>query len=318
MSDVKSVKRARATKFEDLPIRNDSGLLEEEDEFNAQEEKNSPLQDDAIKSYLKQISLIPLLKHEEEISLARKAREGDEEAKKELVRRNLRLVVSIAKRYVNQGLSFLDLVQEGNLGLMKAVDKFNVDLGYKFSTYATWWVRQGITRALSDKSRIIRLPVHMVENINKIRKAEKKLIYAIGREPKQEELAQFLDIDIQDIQNTVNLMKVPVSTEQPIGSGEEGKLEDLLEDKSLENPNDELVNKNLQYEISDSLLFLNPKEKKVVELRFGLDDGSKKTLKQVGESLGISYPRARQIFASAIKKLRQPEVSSKLKSYMYN
>ncbi|MBI2996345.1 MAG: sigma-70 family RNA polymerase sigma factor [Candidatus Melainabacteria bacterium] len=284
-----------------------------EREATVQEDK------DSIKFYLKKLSSIQLLTHKEEIELATKVKQGDIEAKKELARRNLRLVVSIAKRYINQGLSFLDLVQEGNLGLMKTVEKFDVDRGYKFSTYATWWIKQSITRALSDKSRIIRIPVHVVETINKLKKSIRDLSQALGREPKQNELAKLLDTDAKDIQNITNSMQALISTDAPIGkNNDEADLQELLEDKLYIEPEDALINEDLKGNIEDSLLLLNPKEKKVVELRFGLNDGFKKTLKEVSQKMGVSYPCARQLLASALKKLRNPEVSNKLKEYLYN
>ncbi len=282
------------------------------------ETKSSYADDDSIKFYLKQLTSIPLLTHKEEISLAKKAKIGDLNAKHELVKRNLRLVVSIAKKYLNQGMSFLDLVQDGNIGLIKAVEKFDIDKGFKFSTYATWWVRQGITRGLSDKSRTIRLPVHMVGNINKMKKAVRELSQAIGRQPKQTELAELMNTDVKHIQDILGSMKTLVSTDAPIRANEEGELQDLIEDKFSIELQDSLTNEDLKFEIADILLYLNPKEKNVVELSFGLNDGSKRTLKQVGEDLGISYSRARQLLASALKKLRRQEISSRLKTYLYN
>ena len=318
MSNVELVNEPNNFEALTLQERNLSNEYSDEDLGITEETNLLKQDDDAIKFYLKKLSSIPLLKHDEEIKLAKKAKQGNSDAKKELVERNLRLVVSVAKKYLNRGLSFLDLIQEGNLGLLKTVEKFDVDRGFKFSTYATWWIRQGITRALSDKSRTIRLPVHIVDNIHKIKKAAKELIFAIGREPKEEELAQYLDMDIENIQSTIGSMKFPISTNQPIGDGDSGKLEELIEDKTQEGPVDTLINSDLRFQVHDSLLLLNPKEKKVVELRFGLDNGSKKTLKQVSKHLDMSYPRARQLFSSAIKKLRQPEISTKLKPYLYN
>ena len=283
------------------------------------DESKSTLQDtDSIKLYLKQLSSIPLLTQEEEIILAKKVQTGDINAKKELVKRNLRLVVSIAKRYINRGLSFLDLIQEGNLGLIKGAEKFDPKRGFKFSTYATWWVRQAITRALSDKSRTIRIPVHMIESMNKFKKAIRDLTLAIGRQPKEEEIANLLNIDVEQIQNIINSMQLPVSIDSPISDSDNGDLKEVIENKFTEEPCDYIANEDLRYEIEDSLLLLNPKEKTVVELRYGLQDGEKRTLKEVGEFLGIPYTRARQLQASALKKLRDPEVSNKLKIYYYN
>lgn len=273
---------------------------------------------DAIKQYLKKLSTISLLTHEEEVKLAKKAKNGNLKAKNELARRNLRLVVSIAKKYINRGLSFLDLVQEGNLGLMKGVEKFDVNRGFKFSTYATWWIRQAITRALSDKSRTIRLPVHMVENINKLKKATRELTQAIGRQPKEEELAYVMNTDVKHIQNIIHSMRLPISTDTPIGINEEGELQELIEDKFSTPPQENLTKEELRANLDDILISLNQKEKNVVLLKYGLNDGEKRTLKEVGEELGITHERARQLQASALKKLRSPEISERLKGYLYN
>lgn len=273
---------------------------------------------DSIKLYLKKLTSIPLLTHEEEIKLAKKVKDGDKKAKNELVRRNLRLVVSIAKKYINQSLPFLDLIQEGNLGLIKATEKFDHSRGFKFSTYATWWIRQAITRALSDKSRTIRLPVHIVENMNKLKKAVRVFTQAIGRQPKEEELAEILNTNTKQIKNIFNSYQLPISIDSPVGTNEEGELQELIEDKYSFEPQELLSSEDLRGEIEDTLLLLNPKEKSVVELRYGLQDGQKKTLKEVGDELGISHGRARQLQASAFKKLRNPEISSRLKGYLYN
>ncbi len=274
--------------------------------------------DDSIKYYLKQLTNISLLKHEEEIELAKKIKNGDLNAKQTLVKRNLRLVVSIAKKYVNQGLTFLDLVQEGNLGLIKASEKFDPERGFKFSTYATWWIRQGITRALSDKSRTIRIPVHIIETINKVKKATKDLTQLIGRKPNDEEIALLLNTDTQHVQDVLNSIQIPISTDTPIGNNEDGELHEIIEDNSILENIQVLLNKELKLDIQDSLVRLNPKEKSVVELHYGLNDGEKRTLKEVGDELGITYTRARQLQASALKKLRSPEVANKLKEYLYN
>lgn len=296
-------------------------LLEEESlEEESREEKklSNKEEDDSIKFYLSKLNSVPLLTHEEEIKLAKKVKRGDKKAKAELIKRNLRLVVSIAKKYLNRGLSFLDLIQEGNLGLIRAAEKFDVDRGFKFSTYATWWIRQGITRALSDKSRTIRIPVHMVETMNKLKKAIKDLSQAIGRQPKQEEIAQVLNTDIEHIQHVISSMQLPVSSDTPIGANEDGELTELIEDRFVVEPQEHLTNEDLKFGIEDSLLLLNPKEKNVVILRYGLKDGTKRTLKEVGKCLGITYARARQLQASALKKLRNPEISGRLKNYFYN
>lgn len=283
-----------------------------------QEEEKPEIEDDAIKFYLSKLNSIHLLTHEEEVKLAKKVKRGDLNAKKELVKRNLRLVVSIAKRYVNRGLSFMDLIQEGNLGLIKAAEKFDVERGYKFSTYATWWIRQAITRALSDKSRTIRIPVHMIETMSKLKKAVKDLSVAMGRQPKEEEIAKVLNTDVKHIQHVIKSMQLPVSTDMPIGTNEEGELTELIEDKITIEPEDQLTADELKDGLEDSLILLNSKEKNVVELRFGLKDGEKRTLKEVGRELGIPYGRARQLQASALKKLRSPEITKKLEGFLYN
>lgn len=273
---------------------------------------------DSIKLYLKQLTSIPLLTREEEIKLAKKVKRGNLNAKKELVRRNLRLVVSIAKKYVNRGLPFLDLIQEGNVGLIRGAEKFDPSRGFKFSTYATWWIRQGITRALSDKSRTIRVPVHMFESMNKLKKAVRKISQAIGREPKEEELAQYLNTDVESVQNIINSLRYTISTDTPIGTNEGSELQEIIENKLATEPQEYVTNEDLRYQIEDSLLQLNQKEKNVIELRYGLNDGSTRTLKEVGNELGIPYTRARQLQASALKKLRNSEVSERLKNYLYN
>ena len=280
--------------------------------------KNEQVKDDSIAKYLKSLTTIPLLTHEEELKLARKIKKGDLKAKQELTRRNLRLVVSVAKKYIGRGYPFLDLIQEGNLGLIKATEKFDPKRGFKFSTYATWWIRQAITRAIADKSRVIRIPVHMVENISKLKKSISSLNQALGREPREEEVANLLDMKVDDIQYVIDLMQYPISSDAPIGGDEESTISEIIEDKSVIQPEEELTNSDLTYEINDTLENLNKNEKKVVMLRYGLEDGAKKTLKEVGKELGITHERARQLQASALKKLRNIDVIGKLEPYMYN
>lgn len=317
---INFTKSKKITGFESNPFCDiDISLTEDfESSDNENKAKLYTEDNDSIKLYLKQLSSIPLLSREEEITLAKKVKKGDLEAKKELVRRNLRLVVSIAKRYMNRGLSFLDLIQEGNLGLIKGAEKFDPNRGFKFSTYATWWVRQGITRALADKSRTIRVPVHVIEYVSKLKKAVRTLSQAIGREPKEEELAQYLNTDVEELQNIINATKIPLSTDSPIGIDETFELQEVIEDKITTNADDDVVSKDLRYKIEDSLTLLNKKEKDVIELRYGLSDGAKRTLREVGRHLGISYGKARQLQASALKKLRCKEIASGLSPYLYN
>lgn len=315
-------KRSKLTSetFHDNPYLdiNLNGDLQEEAQDQESTHKTYNEDNDSIKLYLKQLTLIPLLTQQEEIKLAKKVKRGNIDAKKELVKRNLRLVVSIAKKYLNRGLSFLDLVQEGNLGLIRGAEKFDPNKGFKFSTYATWWIRQAITRALSDKSRTIRVPVHALESMNKLKKATRILSQAIGREPKEEEIAKYLDTDIEDIQKLTNLTLPPISAANPISTNDDTLLQEIIEDKYSIQPQEELTTEDLKTAIEDSLFALTQKEKNVVELRYGLNDGAKKTLKEVGKCLGITYGRARQLQASALKKLRNPETINRLQPYTYN
>lgn len=280
--------------------------------------KSEPTNDDSIARYLKNLNSISLLSREEELKLARKVQKGDLKAKQELVRRNLRLVVSVAKKYIGRGYPFLDLIQEGNLGLIKAAEKFDPKRGFKFSTYATWWIRQAITRAIADKSRVIRIPIHMVENISKVKKSISSLSQALNREPKEEEVADLLGAELNDIQYVINLMQYPVSSDAPISTDEESTISEIIEDDSISQPEDSLVSDDLMDEIDDTLGNLNQIEKKVVRLHYGLEDGFKKTLKEVSKELGITHERARQLQASALRKLRVPDTINKLEPYLYN
>ena len=289
----------------DIDIAN---ILEEDKSKNC-------ITDDLVRMYLREIGKVSILNQAKEIQLAKKAQEGNLKAKQELVRHNLRLVVSIAKRYLNRGMSFLDLIQEGNMGLMKAVDKFNPDMGFKFSTYATWWIRQGITRSLSDKSRTIRLPVHMVELINKIKKASKKLFNKSGNNPSDEEIARELKINIQKIKDAIQVMDIPVSLHSPVNGEEEGDLEDFITDDDHVSPEVSTDGKLLGIDITRALKCLTLKEAAVIRLRFGLDRGQERTLEEVGKILGVTRERVRQLESRALKKLRQPGKCENLKEY---
>ncbi len=277
----------------------------------------SPLSDDSVKMYLREIGRVPLLNAKQEIELARRIKEGDIQAKRTLVRHNLRLVVSIAKKYINRGLPFLDLIQEGNLGLIRAAEKFDPERGYKFSTYATWWVRQGITRSLSDKSRTIRVPVHMVETINKFKKVARKLGQELNRRPTEEELSEVMEVSTVKIKEIVAAMRTPVSLESPINNEDDGKLEDFIADPNMNvKPEVAATEQLLGDDILKVLDTLTPKEKAVVQLRFGIDSGQERTLEEVGRMLRITRERVRQLEFRALKKLRHPERAAKLKDYL--
>lgn len=280
-------------------------------------ESISPLSDDSVKIYLREIGRVPLLNAKQEIELARKIKEGDYEAKRKLVRHNLRLVVSIAKKYINRGLPFLDLIQEGNLGLIRAAEKFDPERGYKFSTYATWWVRQGITRSLSDKSRTIRVPVHMVETINKFKKIARKLGQELNRRPTEEELSEVMEVPTSKIKEIVAAMRTPVSLESPINNEDDGKLEDFIADPNHSvKPESAATEQLLADDILRVLDTLTQKEKAVIQLRFGIDSGQERTLEEVGRLLRITRERVRQLEFRALKKLRHPERAVKLKDYL--
>lgn len=272
--------------------------------------------DDPVRMYLKEIGKIPLLNSEEEIELAKRIEHGDEEAKKRLAEANLRLVVSIAKRYVGRGMHFLDLIQEGNVGLIKAVDKFEYQKGYKFSTYATWWIRQAITRAIADQARTIRIPVHMVETINRIVRTSREMIQKLGREPLPEELAKELNMDVDQVQKALKISQEPVSLETPVGEEDDSHLGDFIQDDNIPVPAEAASYMMLKEQLSEVLLTLNEREQKVLKLRFGLDDGRSRTLEEVGKEFDVTRERIRQIEAKAIRKLRHPSRSKKLKDYL--
>ena len=271
---------------------------------------------DPVRMYLKEIGKISLLSLDEELELSKKIEEGDEEAKKRLAESNLRLVVSIAKRYVGRNLSFLDLIQEGNIGLMKAVDKFDSSKGYKFSTYATWWIRQAITRAIADQAKTIRVPVHMVETINKLKKVQRQLTLELNREPTEKELAQKLHITEDKVREIIQISLDPLSLETPIGEEEDSHLGDFVSDKNNLTPEEYAINEVLKDEIQEVLLTLTEREEQVLKLRFGLVDGTCRTLEEVGTIFGVTRERIRQIEAKALRKLRHPSRSKKLKDYL--
>ncbi len=272
--------------------------------------------DDPVKMYLKDIGKVPLLQPEEELELARQMMEGDETAKRLLSEANLRLVVSIAKRYMGRGMQFLDLIQEGNLGLMKAVEKFDYQKGFKFSTYATWWIRQAITRAIADQARTIRIPVHMVETINKLIRVSRRLLQELGREPTPEEIAKEMDVTEERVREIQKIAQDPVSLETPIGEEEDSRLSDFIEDEGSTAPQDAVTFTMLKEQLLGVLDTLTPREEKVLRLRYGLDDGRQRTLEEVGKEFNVTRERIRQIEAKALRKLRHPSRSKRLKDFI--
>ena len=271
---------------------------------------------DPVRMYLKEIGKISLLTLDEEMALSKRIVEGDEEAKNKLAESNLRLVVSIAKRYVGRGMLFLDLIQEGNIGLMKAVEKFDAEKGYKCSTYATWWIRQAITRAIADQARTIRVPVHMVETINRLSRFQRQLTLELNREPTEEELAKKMHLSLDKVREVIKIAQEPVSLETPIGEEDDSHLGDFVKDERTMSPEEYTVHELLKDEISDVLLTLTEREEQVLRLRFGLDDGCCKTLEEVGQMFGVTRERIRQIEAKALRKLRHPSRSRKLKDFL--
>ena len=272
--------------------------------------------EDPVRMYLKEIGKVPLLSAEREIELAKRMEEGDEDAKKELAEANLRLVVSIAKRYVGRGMLFLDLIQEGNLGLIKAVEKFDYHKGYKFSTYATWWIRQAITRAIADQARTIRIPVHMVETINKLIRVSRQLLQELGREPSPEEIGAELDMSVERVKEILKISQEPVSLETPIGEEEDSHLGDFIQDDNVPVPAEAVEYTLLKEQIDEVLGTLTEREQKVLRLRFGINDGRARTLEEVGEEFYVTRERIRQIEAKALHKLGHPSRSRKLKDYL--
>jgi len=294
-------------------ISDDDSTLKDDDEFDLPEGVSI---DDPVRMYLKEIGKVPLLTAEEEVELARRMAEGDEEAKRKLVEANLRLVVSIAKRYVGRGMLFLDLIQEGNLGLIKAVEKFDYRKGFKFSTYATWWIRQAITRAIADQARTIRIPVHMVETINKLIRVSRQLLQEYGREPQPEEIAYEMGIPVEKVREIMKIAQEPVSLETPIGEEEDSHLGDFIPDDDAPAPAEAAAFTLLKEQLMDVLDTLTSREEKVLRLRFGLDDGRARTLEEVGKEFNVTRERIRQIEAKALRKLRHPSRSKKLKDYL--
>ena len=272
--------------------------------------------DDPVKMYLKDIGKVPLLAPEEETELAKRMMDGDEEAKRLLSEANLRLVVSIAKRYMGRGMQFLDLIQEGNLGLMKAVEKFDYQKGFKFSTYATWWIRQAITRAIADQARTIRIPVHMVETINKLVRVSRRLLQELGREPTPEEIAAEMGFSEERVREIQKIAQDPVSLETPIGEEEDSKLSDFIEDEGSSSPQEKVASNMLKQQILEVMDTLTPREQKVLRLRYGLDDGRTRTLEEVGREFNVTRERIRQIEAKALRKLRHPSRSKRLKDFL--
>ena len=272
--------------------------------------------DDPVRMYLKEIGRVPLLSPEDELELARRAQAGDENAKRRLAEANLRLVVSIAKRYVGRGMLFLDLIQEGNLGLIKAVEKFDYHKGFKFSTYATWWIRQAITRAIADQARTIRIPVHMVETINKLIRISRQLLQTLGREPTAEEIAEEMGMNVERVREIIKIAQEPVSLETPIGEEEDSHLGDFIEDQDVPAPAEAASFRLLKEQLEEVLDTLTTREEKVLRLRFGLEDGRARTLEEVGQVFGVTRERIRQIEAKALRKLRHPSRSKKLKDFL--
>lgn len=319
--------RDQATEPEEIPPDDDDDLKDDDPKDDSTDEEDTDKQldisdvkgisvDDPVKMYLKEIGTIKLLTAEDEVTLAKRMEQGDLEAKKRLAEANLRLVVSIAKRYVGRGMSFLDLIQEGNMGLMKAVEKFDYSRGFKFSTYATWWIRQAITRAIADQARTIRIPVHMVETINKLVRIQRQLVQELGRDPTNEEIAQEMGIDVEKVREVRKIAQEPVSLETPIGEEEDSHLGDFIEDDTAIAPDEAANNIMLKEQLNAILSSLSERERRVLELRFGLLDGTPRTLEEVGREFSVTRERIRQIEAKAVRKLKHPSRSGKLRDFL--
>ena len=307
-------------RMNDVPDEDEDIILDDEDEIDIEKIDLSVPDgiglDDPVRMYLKEIGKVPLLSADEEIEYAKRMEEGDEEAKKRLAEANLRLVVSIAKRYVGRGMQFLDLIQEGNLGLIKAVEKYDYRKGFKFSTYATWWIRQAITRAIADQARTIRIPVHMVETINKLVRVQRQLLQELGREPSPEEIADNMDIPVERVREIQKISQEPVSLETPIGEEEDSHLGDFIQDDNVHVQAEAAASTLLKEQLVEVLGTLTEREQKVLRLRFGMDDGRARTLEEVGKEFNVTRERIRQIEAKALRKLRHPSRSRKLRDYL--
>jgi len=304
---------------DELPALEELEEIEEvtEDEMaKTEEEVDSLSTDDPVRMYLKEIGKVPLLTQEEELALAERMAQGDEEAKRRMAEANLRLVVSIAKRYVGRGMLFLDLIQEGNLGLIKAVEKFDYTKGYKFSTYATWWIRQAITRAIADQARTIRIPVHMVETINKVIRVSRQLLQELGHDPTPEEIAAEMNLPVDKVRDILKIAQEPVSLETPIGEEEDSHLGDFIPDEDASEPSEAASFSLLKEQLMEVMDTLTPREKKVLELRFGIVDGRTRTLEEVGKEFNVTRERIRQIEAKALRKLRHPSRSKRLRDFL--
>jgi RNA polymerase primary sigma factor len=301
-----------------IEIRDPTPILKQALEGNQEPDliDLSEISDDSVRMYLREIGRVPLLKTPEEIKLAKRSQGGDQVAKRKLAEANLRLVVSIAKKYIGRGLSLLDLIQEGNTGLLRAVEKFDYRKGFKFSTYATWWIRQAITRAIADQARTIRIPVHMVETINKLMRVQRQLVQELGREPLPEEIASEMDLPKEKVEHILKISQETVSLESPVGEEEDSKLGDFIEDKVSLSPEEAAIYELMKDHVQEFLGYLNPREQKIIRMRFGLEDGRTHTLEEVGREFGVTRERIRQIEAKALQRLKKHESAHKLHDYL--